>query len=125
MEIQTLFYGFDMARMLKGLLAELLFGGIDVEIQTYVGNDYSDDAYQVDSANTAAGEKRPNALLESNREELEGNQWLSDGYIHGDINTPDGLTEILYGVNRRNLLAGNTFRIVTEERRGPGKDSIR
>ena len=36
---QAAFYGFDMARMLKGLLAELLFGNIGVAIPTYVRND--------------------------------------------------------------------------------------
>ena len=56
-----------MARMSKGLLEELAFGGIDVEIPTYVRNDYSDAAYQVDSANTAIGEKRMDGLLESKR----------------------------------------------------------
>ena len=40
-EIQAVFYGFDMARMLKGLLAELLIGNIGVEIPTYVRNDNS------------------------------------------------------------------------------------
>ena len=34
-EIQAAFYGFDMAMMLKGLLAELLFGNIGKEIPTY------------------------------------------------------------------------------------------
>ena len=108
--------------MLKGLLAELFFGDIDIEIPTYVRNDYSDDAYQVDSANTSTSEKRTNGILERDREELEKNQWLSDGYIPGDINTSDGLTKSLSSVTPRNLLSGKTFRIVTEERRKSGKD---
>ena len=52
-----------MSRMLDGLLAELLFGDIYVEIPTYVREDYSDDAYHVDAANTAESEKRMNGLL--------------------------------------------------------------
>ena len=36
--IQAAFYGFDMARMLKGLSADLLFGNIGVAIPTYVRN---------------------------------------------------------------------------------------
>ena len=43
------------------------------------------------SVNTVANEKRLNAWLESNREEIDQNEWLGVGYIHGDINTPDGL----------------------------------
>ena len=59
-EIQASFYGFDMDRMLKCLLAELMFANMSVEIPTYVRNDNSDGAYQVDSVNTATGEKRLN-----------------------------------------------------------------
>ena len=68
--IQAVFYGFDVARTLKGMRSELLLGNIGVEIPTYVRSDNSDDAYHVDSANTVTNEKRPNRLLESNREEL-------------------------------------------------------
>ena len=63
-ETQSLFYGFDMARMLKGPLAELMFGEMGSAISTYVRNDNSDAAYQVDSVNTATDEKRLNAVLE-------------------------------------------------------------
>ena len=80
-----------MARMLLWILAELLLGNIDVVKPTYVRNDYSDSAYPVDSANTATREKRTTGLLASNREELEKNQRLSDGYIPGDINASDGI----------------------------------
>ena len=38
------------------------------------------------------------------------------GVYPGNINTSDGMTKSLYSVNLRNLLAGNMFRIVTEER---------
>ena len=55
-EIQAMFYGFDMAGLLKGILSELPIAGIDVEIPTYVGRDYLDDAYQVESANIATSE---------------------------------------------------------------------
>ena len=61
------FYGFDMARRLEGLLAELLFGNIGAGIPTYVRNDNSAVAYQVDSSNTVANEKRLNGFLDSNR----------------------------------------------------------
>ena len=54
--IQAVFYGCDMARMLKGLLAELTFWNIGVEIPKYVRIDNSDAAYQVDSVNTATSE---------------------------------------------------------------------
>ena len=64
------FYGFDMARMLKGLLAELLFGNMRVGIPTYL-RDNSDVLFQVDSANTVTNGKRMNNFSESNREELE------------------------------------------------------
>ena len=58
-------YGFEMSRMSKGLLSELLFGDIGVKIPTYVENDNSTAAYQVDSANAVANGKRLNGLLES------------------------------------------------------------
>ena len=78
-----MFYGFDMARMLKGLLAELLFWDIGAGIPTYVRNDNSTAVYQVDSANAVTNEKRLNSFLESNRGELERDNWLSIGYIPG------------------------------------------
>ena len=52
-----MFYGFDMARMSKGMLAELTFGNTGVEIPTYVRNDNSDALYPVDSVNTATNAK--------------------------------------------------------------------
>ena len=114
-----------MAGMLIGLLAELLFGDIGVAIPTYVGNDNSDDVYQVDSSNTVTNEKRLNGFLESNMEYWEENRWLSVWYIPGDINTSEGLTKSLYIANIRNLLACNTFRIVTGVGEGNReKDSI-
>ena len=75
----------------------------------------------MDSTNTVANEKRLNGFLESNREELLLNPWLGVGYIPGDLNTSDGMTKSMTSVNLRNLLAGNTFQIVTEEM----KDKIR
>ena len=53
---QALFYGCDMARMLKGLLEELIFGNMGSEIPTYVRNDNPDVSYQVDSSNTVTNE---------------------------------------------------------------------
>ena len=121
MQIQALFYGYDMARMFNGILSELPIGDIDVEIRTYVRNDYSDDSYRVDSANTMTSEKRTNVFLESNRAELEKNQWLSDGYSHVDINTSDGLSKSLSSANHGIFLDDNTFRIVTGESRKSGR----
>ena len=51
-EVQALFYGFDMARMLKGMLSELTLGDIRVEIPTYFRSDNGNPPYQVDSVNT-------------------------------------------------------------------------
>ena len=65
--IQASFYGPDMAAMLRGLLAELTLVNIGAEVPTYVRNDNPDAAYQVDSGNTATGEKQLNGFLESNR----------------------------------------------------------
>ena len=112
--IQALFYGFDMDRMLKGLLAELLYGNIGVEIPTYVQNDNTEAAYRADSLNTVANGKRPNGFLESNRGALAKNDWLSVGYIPGALNTSGGLTKAMSSTNLRGLLTRNTFRIVTE-----------
>ena len=81
--IRSLFYGFDMARMLKGLSAELTRGNMRVWIPTYVRNDNSDASYLVDSANTVTNEKRLNAFLWSNREDLGKNNWLVSWYIRG------------------------------------------
>ena len=82
-EIQAVFYGFDMARMLEDLMAELLFGNIGVGIPTFARNDNSTVVYQVGSVNAVTNEKRLNNFLERNREELEKNNWLSMGYITG------------------------------------------
>ena len=51
-----MFYGFDIARMLKGLFSELLFGNIGAGIPTYVRSGNSTAAYQVDSLNTVTNE---------------------------------------------------------------------
>ena len=53
---QALFYGFDVARMSKGLLSELMFGTMGVAIPTYVRNDNSDTVYQVEPSNTVTNE---------------------------------------------------------------------
>ena len=47
-EIRTLFYGFDIDRMLKVLLSELMFGNMGVGIPTYVRNDNPDASNRVD-----------------------------------------------------------------------------
>ena len=54
---QAVFYGFDMARMLKGLLSELLVGNIGVEIPTYVRNDNCTIMYQVEPTKSVSNEK--------------------------------------------------------------------
>ena len=66
-EIQAVFYGCDMAMMLKGLLSDLLFGNIGVEIPTYVRNDNCTLLYHVESAKSVSSGKRPNVFLETNR----------------------------------------------------------
>ena len=78
-------YGFDMASMLKCLLSELTLGNIGAEIPTYVRNDNSGALYLVDTRNTAISGKRPNGILESNREAIYRNNWLILGYITGDV----------------------------------------
>ena len=62
-EIQALFYGLGMARMLKGLLAELMLANVGVEIPTYIRIGNSDASHQVSSVNTATGEKLLNGFL--------------------------------------------------------------
>ena len=57
--VQALLYGFDMARMLKGLLEELTFGNMGVELPTYVRYDSPDALYRVYAVSTMANEKRP------------------------------------------------------------------
>ena len=75
-----------MARMLNGLLPELIFGYIGVEIPTYVRNDNCAILYQVESVKSVSNEKRPNGSLGGNREELERNHWLSLEYIPDRLN---------------------------------------
>ena len=99
--------------MLKGMLAELTFGNMGVETPTYVRNDNPDALYQVEFVITATKEKRLNGFLESNREGLERNNWLIVGYIPGNINTSDGMTESLSSAHLRYLLATNIARIAT------------
>ena len=69
-----------MAMLLKGLLAELLFGNIGVEIPTYVKNDNNNNGIlqQIEPTGTVSNEKRLNGLLESNRGDREttlGRSW--------------------------------------------------
>ena len=103
--------------MLRGLLAELLFGVIGVKIPTYVGNDNSTAAYQVDPSNKVTGGKLLTGFLESNREELGGDGWRSVGYSLGNLNTSDGLTKAMSSAGLRGLLNGNKFRIVNALRK--------
>ena len=64
-------------------ISRIIIWDIGVAIPTYVRNDNSTVAYQVDSVSTVTNGKRLNGLVESNREELERNNWMSIGYIHG------------------------------------------
>ena len=85
----VLFYGFDMATMSNGHLAELIFGNMGPEIPTYVRNDNSDAAYRADTANILNNEKRLNVFLEINGG-LEQNGRLGVGRIPGNTNNSDG-----------------------------------
>ena len=76
-----MFYGFDMARMSKGLLGDLLVGNIGVEIPTYVRNDNRTVAYQVDSVKAVGGGNRLGGFLASNRGGLR-KQSLVNSTIH-------------------------------------------
>ena len=82
---QAVLYGFDMARMSKGLMGAVLFGNIGAGIPTFARNDNSKAVYQAVSVNTVTNKKRINNFLERNREELERerNNWLIIGYIPG------------------------------------------
>ena len=104
-----------MAMALKVLFSELLLWYIGVAIPTYVRNCYADAAWHVDSANTLTNAKRLNGFLRviGGRKE----QMVESGVYPGDTNTPDVLPNSLYSVNLGDLLAGDTFRIVTEERK--------
>ena len=53
---RALFYGFDMVRMLQGLLGELIFGNTEAAIPTYCRSDNPDASYKVDSSNTVTKE---------------------------------------------------------------------
>ena len=66
-------------------VGRIIIWGYRVAIPTYVGNDNSTVAYQVDSSNTVTKGTRLNGFLESNRGELERERtdWMSGGYIHG------------------------------------------
>ena len=112
-----MFYCYDMARMLKGLLSELLFGNVGMEIPTYVRNDNSTVLHQVDSPSTVTDEKRLNDFPGSNREELGRNNWLSIGYIPWRLNTSDGLTKSIPIVALKRLINGNISQIVTESQK--------
>ena len=72
--IQDAFYGFDIARMLEGHMAELLFGNIGWGFRlllTFVRNDNSTVLYPVDSVGEVANGERLSNFSGSNREELE------------------------------------------------------
>ena len=64
---QSAFYGFDMARILEGALAEVLFGNMGVKIPICVRNGNSAVVYQADSVNAVTNGTRLNNFLGSNR----------------------------------------------------------
>ena len=110
--IQAVFYGFDMARMLKGLLGELLFGNIGVVISTYVRNDNFKIPQQVEYIKSVSGEKRLKCFFESNREELPNNPRLNLGYTPKRLNISGDLTNDTSHQVLRRLLSGNIFKRV-------------
>ena len=105
--IQAVFYGFDMARMLKGLLAELVFGNIGVGVSTYVRRDNLKILRQVGSPKSVSAEKRLNGFSESNRGELGNNPWLNLWYIQKELNIGGDLTKDTSPQILRRLLNGN------------------
>ena len=116
-ETQSLFYVFDMAMMLKGLLAELTFGNMGAAIPTYVRNDKQDAVYQADSVNTTTNEKRLSGYLESNREELRQMNGWALGILLGILIRQVAWGGCLSSANLGDLLSRNSLRIGTEERK--------
>ena len=88
------------------------------EIPTYVRGDKSTVVYQVDSANTETNGGRLNGFLESNRGELDRDNWLLIGYIPVGLNTSDGLPKSTPCDVLRRLLNGNISKIATESQGG-------
>ena len=61
-EIQAAFYGFDTARFLKNLVAELLFGNEGLDIET-IAIDYNSSVVErVRSINSVKSERRLNSF---------------------------------------------------------------
>ena len=54
--IHAVFYGFDMAMMLNGVMSELMFGNMGAGIPTFVRNGNSTAAYQVESLTAVTNE---------------------------------------------------------------------
>ena len=67
------FHGVDTARFLQGTLAVLHSGNTNIDIGARIQNDNSIVVAHVLPINSASQERRPNGLLESNREELATN----------------------------------------------------
>ena len=63
-------------------------------------------------------QKRLNNSPESNRGELEKNNWLIIGYTPGGINASDGLTKSMTGVVLKRLLNEHISQIVAESQKG-------
>ena len=105
---------------LKGILAELLFGNIGVEILTYVRNDNLQMLQQVGSVKSASG-GRYEWFFESNREELENNPLVNLRYVHKRLNISGNLTKDTSPQILRRLSNGNTpprkFRKPKEKKR--------
>ena len=93
--------------ILKGLLAELIFGNIGVEILTYVRNDNLKILQQVGSIKSVSEKKRLSGFFESNRGELENDPWLNLGYVNKRLNISGNLTKDTAPQILRRLLNGN------------------
>ena len=107
-----------MARMLKGLLAELVFGNIGVGVSTYVRRDNLKILRQVGSPKSVSAEKRLNGFSESNRGELGNNPWLNLWYIQKELNIAGNLTKDTSPQMSRRLLNGNIFHERVENQEG-------
>ena len=92
-------------------MGELLFGNIGVRIPTFARNDNPTVVYQVGSVNAVTNAKRLHNFPESNREELEKNNWCVIGYIPGEINVSDGLTKSMTGAMLKRLLSENISKL--------------
>ena len=91
--IRAAFRGFDTSRRLKSMLSEMLFCSENVEIGTRIRDDNSCVVEHAHSTNSTEKDRRLNGFLESNREELQTNPWLSLSHIMGPLNISGEMTK--------------------------------